>query len=195
MINANVLKASGVSCELADKWGLRFSTDLVEHDIIGVERESCFLGQVLHESGYLRSTKENLNYSVGGLLKTFPRYFTPDQADGYARQPERIANRVYADRMGNGDEASGDGWRYRGNGFIQLTGHNNHRAYKLWSGDSATTLDPLLSAIYYWVNNELNYFADKGDVKGATKRINGGYNGLEDRIAKTGRVKRALEAV
>ena len=185
MIDADTLKEIGVSDDLADKWGVRFTFDLVEFGITGVERESAFLGQVLHESGYLQHTKENLNYSASALMSVFGKYFpTQTLADSYARQPERIANRVYASRMGNGDEASGDGWKHRGDGFIQLTGHDNQSAYRLWAGDKGP-IDPLLSAIWFWLDNDLNVYADKGDIKGLSKRVNGGYNGLEDRIAIT----------
>ena len=194
MIDTNVLRATGVSKKLADEWGPRFSTDLEEYGINTLLREKHFLGQILHESANLKYTEENLNYSSEALQRVFGKYFTNKTiADSYARQPERIANRVYANRMGNGDELSGDGWKTRGQGFIQLTGTNNQRAYRLWSGDKSKILDPLNSAIYYWLENDLNRYADRDETKKLTKAINGGYNGLEDRIAKTAKAERALK--
>ena len=193
-INAAVLKAAGVSSSLANKWGPRFEKDLKEFWINTLFREKHFLGQVLHESSNLKYTEENLNYSSDALMRVFGKYFpTRTFADSYARHSERIANRVYANRMGNGNEASGDGWRNKGEGFIQLTGANNRRAYKLWSGDPSDPIDPLMSAIYYWVDNDLNRYADRDDVRGLTKAINGGYNGLDDRIARTNKAENALK--
>ena len=192
MIGTDELRAVGVSERLAQQWGPRFAADLPAHGIDSWSRESAFVGQVLHESGMLRHTEENLNYSADALQRVFGKYFpTRTIAESYARQPERIANRVYANRMGNGDEASGDGWRYRGRGFIQLTGHDNHKAYKLWSGDDGE-IDPLLSAIWYWLDNDLSRYADIHDYDGLTKAINGGYNGLDDRLELTNRAMLAL---
>ena len=114
---------------------------------------------------------------------------TKEQADAYARQPERIANKVYANRMGNGGEASGDGWRFRGRGLIQLTGRSNYQAFADWVGDQRVMDDPDLvsseyavhSAVFFWDRNALNKLADKDDVVGLTKRVNGGENGLAHR--------------
>jgi putative chitinase len=103
-------------------------TATTEFEINTPLREAAFVAQVGHESSQLNAVSENLNYSAEGLARTFPRYFTINEAQQYARNPERIANRVYANRMGNGDERSGDGWRYRGAGLIQLTGKNNQHA-------------------------------------------------------------------
>ncbi len=153
-------------------------------------RIAHFLAQVLHESGRLSVVEENLNYSAERLRVIFPRHFRDiDDARAYARQPERIANRVYRNRMGNGDEASGDGYRYRGRGLIQLTGKHNYRAFAEWSGEDVVS-DPdsvarqyaALSAVYYWSSRHLNALADVDDMTTITKRINGGLNGLEDRI-------------
>ena len=151
-----------------------------------------FLSQVFHESGYLRSCEENLNYSADGLLKTFPRYFkTREEAARYARKPEMIANRVYGGRMGNGDEASGDGWRYRGRGFIGLTGKSNYAEYtrsEFCIGDVVKNPDlvakapgNLKTAMFFWWKNGCNKFADADDCQGLTKRINGGLNGFANR--------------
>ncbi|MBT3047765.1 MAG: glycoside hydrolase family 19 protein [gamma proteobacterium symbiont of Ctena orbiculata] len=153
-------------------------------------RLAHFFSQVLHESGCMRYDMENLNYSAKALRAVFGKYFkTKRQAEGYARQPEKIANKVYANRMGNGAESSGDGWRYRGRGLIQLTGKNNYRAFAKWIGDDRIIDDPDLvaseyavhSAVFYWDKNNLNRIADKDDVVRMTKRINGGTNGLAHR--------------
>ena len=193
MIDETTLLICGVSKDLSNYWGPRFSVKLPEHGIEGITREAAFLGQVLHESALLRRTRENLNYSEKGLLATFGKYFTKAQAKDYARNPERIANRVYANRMGNGDEASGDGWHYRGEGFIQSTGRDNQETYRMWAGDPGP-INPLLSAIWFWLDNGLNEYADRGDMRGMTKRINGGFNGFDDRLGLTRKANRALVA-
>jgi len=153
-------------------------------------RLAHFFSQVLHESGQMRYDTENLNYSAKALRAVFGKYFDTDQqAEAYARQPERIANRVYANRMGNGGESSGDGWRYRGRGLLQLTGKNNYKAFAAWLGDERVLSEPdrvatdyaVHSAVYYWDKNKLNTIADRDDVVTLTKRINGGLNGLSHR--------------
>ena len=151
-------------------------------------RLAHFLSQCAHESaGFTRKT-ENLNYSKAGLLAVFPRHFTPEQAQQYARKPKAIANRVYANRMGNGPEESGDGWRHRGQGFIQLTGKNNQQAFfdsinLPADGDPAIIADmyPLESAAWFWTTNNLNALADTGTVECVTRKVNGGLNGIDDR--------------
>jgi putative chitinase len=135
-----------------------------------------------------------LNYSAKALNTVFPKYFTRAgrSAEEYARNPEKIANVVYANRMGNGDIASADGWRYRGRGPIQLTGRSNYAAFGTAFGvdvlknpDLVQTNKEigLMAAVWFWNKNGLNELADAQDIKAMTKRINGGYNGLEDRIA------------
>lgn len=164
---------------------------LPDFDITGRKRVACFLAQVGHESGGLSTRIENLNYSAPGLLGTFPKYFTAAQAVSYARQPERIANRVYANRMGNGSEASGDGWRYRGKGLMQVTGKSNHVAFAKWMGmslDDATTYlttveGAVMGAIWFWTAHDLNTLADADRITDMTKVINGGTNGLAERKA------------
>jgi putative chitinase len=159
-------------------------------------RLAHFLAQCGHESGNWKFKVENLNYSAPALQSVFRKYF-PDEATAaqYARKPEMIANKVYASRMANGDEASGDGWRFRGRGYIQLTGRQNYTSFdKVVDEDVLTYPDlvaekyPLLSAAWFWDNNKLNGLADKGstdaDITAITKRVNGGTHGLEDRIAK-----------
>ena len=157
-------------------------------------RLSHFLAQCGHESANFRAFKENLNYSAEGLNKTFKKYFpTLESAKDYARQPERIASKVYANRMGNGTEASKDGFKYLGRGFIQLTGKANYLEFDnsvsediLANPELVATKYPLASAAWFWDKNGLNTIADKGAtdavVKSITKRVNGGTIGLEDRI-------------
>lgn len=160
-------------------------------------RLSHFLGQCAHESGNFKFTTENLNYSTKGLLTTFPKYFKqPGLAEAYSRNPERIASRVYADRMGNGSEGTHDGWKYRGRGYIQLTGKNNYTLFdKFVNEDIVSNPDlvakkyPLLSAAWFFHKNNLNLTSDKGlnesVITQLTKKINGGTNGLQDRIKYT----------
>lgn len=158
-------------------------------------RLSHFLGQCAHESGYFKLTEENLNYGAKGLLATFPKYFNEEDALKYERKPEKIANHVYCNRMGNGDEASGDGWKYRGRGYIQLTGKENYGKFsKDLSGgvdlverpEFVATRYPLLSAAWFFKTKGLNEIADRGDddeiVKKITSKVNGGLKGLDERI-------------
>jgi len=158
-------------------------------------RLAHFLAQVAHESGGFKFTFENLNYSAKGLRKTFPSRFPGDLADSYAGQRERIAARVYANKIGNGDEASKDGWTYRGRGYIQLTGKANYQAFDasvddniLANPDLVATKYPLLSAAWFWNGKSLNRLADEGaddeTVTAITIKINGGTNGLDDRLKR-----------
>lgn len=163
---------------------------LNEFDISTPQRIAAFLAQIGHESGSLKFIKENLNYSAQGLTKTFPKYFTPELANQYQRNPEAIANRVYANRMGNGPEESGDGWAFRGRGLIQVTGRTNYQACGDFLGvdliaDPSYLESPegaARSAGWYWTSRNLNALADAGDMKQITKKINGGFIGLEDRL-------------
>ncbi len=160
-------------------------------------RLSHFLGQCAHESGNFKFTTENLNYSTKGLLTTFPKYFKQQGlAEAYARNPERIASRVYADRMGNGSEGTADGWRFRGRGYIQLTGKTNYTLFDNFvkedivnQPDLVAKKYPLLSAAWFFDRNKLNVTSDKGlnesVITQLTKKINGGTNGLQDRIKYT----------
>lgn len=152
-------------------------------------RQAAFLAQAAHESDELTRTAENLMYTSPMQLRAmFPSHFDAlddDDAWGYIKQPERIANRVYSNRLGNGPESSGDGWRFRGRGIFQLTGRNNYRAYG-HEGDPdyvEGVTGAADSAGWYWSGNGLNPLADDGDFKGITKRINGGYNGWVQRKA------------
>jgi putative chitinase len=167
------------------------ATVLPKYGIDTPLRKAHFLAQMAHESGGLQFTEENLNYSVQGLRNVFKKYFpTIDIANEYAKKPIKIANRVYANRMGNGNEASGDGYKFRGRGLIQLTGKENYQKFSQDSGlDVVTNPDLLLqpewaltSACWYWNKNKLNTFADQDDLIMVTKRINGGTHGLNDRL-------------
>ena len=153
-------------------------------------RMAAFTAQLAHESGQLQRWTENLNYRWERLRQVFPKYFASDsEARAFDRKPERIANRVYGNRMGNGPEASGDGWRYRGRGPIQLTGRDNYRACGSAIGvdlvedpDLLATPGPgCLAAAWFWARNGLNALADAGDFVTITRRINGGLNGLAER--------------
>jgi putative chitinase len=164
--------------------------DVMEfYEINNPKRISMFLAQVGHESGGLRTTKENLNYSADGLKRVFPKYFRDVNPADYAKRPEKIANRVYGGRMGNGPESTGDGYRYCGRGLIQLTGKSNYEAFAAdmgWPLAEATEWlsteeGATWSAGWFWDSRELNQWADKGDILTVTKKINGGTIGLEDR--------------
>jgi putative chitinase len=171
-----------------------------EFEINTPRRMAAFLAQCAHESGNFRTVRENLNYSADGLKKIFPKYFKDRDASQYHRQPEKIANVVYSGRMGNGDEASGDGWRFCGRGLIQLTGKTNYEhcgeALEVdVVGDPKWLETPegaSWSAAWFWDSRDLNDLADAGDIKMITKRINGGFIGLEDRIEH---YETALEAL
>jgi putative chitinase len=176
--------------QYADHWYDAICKICPDYQIDTPQRLAAFLAQCAHESGGFVFLKENLNYKAASLRKVFPKYFPDDAiAAAYANKGEMIANRVYGNRMGNGDEASGDGFRYCGRGLIQLTGKNNYESF----ADSietpveeipeylATFEGAVQSACWFWETNNLNQWADKGDILTLTKRINGGTIGLEDR--------------
>ena len=177
-----------------DQWYNALSQLLPDYEINTPQRIASFLAQCAHESGEFLFLKENLNYKAASLRRVFPKYFPTDEiANQYASKPnkaEAIANRVYASRMGNGDESSGDGYRYCGRGLIQLTGKDN---YTFFAGSLQISVEEASeylqtfegaaqSACWFWETNNLNQYADKGDIVTMTKRINGGTIGLEDRI-------------
>ena len=173
------------------QWYEAISSILPEYEINTPQRVAAFLAQCAHESGGFVFLKENLNYKAPSLRKVFPKYFQDDAtASAYANKPERIANRVYANRMGNGDESSGDGWRYCGRGLIQLTGKDNYTFFAASldipveeASEYLQTFEGAVqSACFFWEQNNLNKWADSGDILTLTKRINGGTIGLEDRI-------------
>ena len=156
-------------------------------------RLAHFLAQTGHESGGFKAVSENLNYGAKGLSTIFKKYFTPESAKEYERKPEKIANIVYANRMGNGPQASGEGYKFRGRGYIQLTGKDNYSAFDktveddiLATPDLVATKYPLLSAAWFFHKNGLHKIADEGAtdevVTKVTKRVNGGTIGLPDRI-------------
>jgi len=164
--------------------------------IDSVNKLTHLLAQCAHESGNFKFVEENLNYSADGLLKIFPKYFSKDTAAIAARKPEVIANIVYSNRMGNGDRASGEGWKYKGRGFIQLTGKVNYKAFGEYikvdliaNPDLVATKYPLTSAAWYFEVRKLWSIAEQGideeTIKKITKLINGGTHGLADRISKT----------
>ena len=203
MLTADILRAALPAARSPDiaQFAAPLAEACIEWGIDTPVRLAAFLAQIAHESGQLRILAENLNYSVEALLRVFPRHFDVSQAAAYARQPERIANRVYASRMGNGAEVSGDGWRYRGRGLIQLTGRDNYAAC-----GKALALDLIVqpelleqpiaaarSAAWFWHRHDLNRFADTHDIESITRRINGGLTGLDDRKACYARACTALE--
>jgi len=176
-----------------DEWYSNLINILPEYDIDTPKRVAAFMAQCGHESGGFTLMQENLNYSAKGLRGTFGKYFPNDEvAKLYERKPQMIANRVYANRMGNGDEASGEGWYFRGRGIVQITGKNNYTkcSQSLFESNVLVENPDLLleseyaihSACWFWSAARLNELADVGDMKTMTKRINGGFIGLEDRI-------------
>jgi len=175
-----------------EHWHEAFCEILPDYDINTPQRIAAFLAQCAHESGGFRAIKENLNYKPATLVTLFKKYFDLPTATDYCNRPnkqEAIANRIYANRMGNGDEASGDGYRYCGRGLIQLTGKDNYTRYAQSTeqtveeaSEHLTTFEGCVqSACWFWEANNLNQYADSGDILTMTKRINGGTIGLEDR--------------
>jgi len=171
-------------------WYTALAQLLPQYEINTTERIAAFLAQCAHESGGFVFIKENLNYRWQSLRKTFPKYFPTDAlAQQYEKQPEKIANRVYANRMGNGPEESGDGWRFCGRGLIQVTGRENYSWFAASLQISPEEASEYMetfegaaqSACWFWESNNLNQWADCGDIVTLTKRINGGTIGLEDR--------------
>lgn len=182
----------------AEEWIDAINTTFETFGIETPEQQASFLGQCGHESAGFTALVENLNYKAESLCKVWPKRFPSlDMAQPYHRNPEAIANHVYANRMGNGDEDSGDGWNFRGRGLIQLTGRDNYRACGEALGADlesdpdlvSTPMYAALSAGWFWHKNHLNNIAE--DIVAVTKKINGGTHGLDDRVARTAR---ALEA-
>ena len=174
-----------------DHWHRALSQLLPDYEINTPQRIAAFIAQCAHESGNFVFLTENLNYKAESLTKIFGKYFKDmATAKAYEKKPEKIANRIYANRMGNGDEASGDGWRYRGRGLILLTGKTNYTWFAASLEISAeeaaeytqTFEGAAQSACWFWETNKLNNEADKGDIKTMTRKINGGFIGLDDRI-------------
>ncbi|MFN0299131.1 MAG: glycoside hydrolase family 19 protein [Burkholderiales bacterium] len=203
----NIMPKAGSA---AEKFLQPLNDAMARFDINSPAREAAFLAQLAHESGQLKTLVENLNYGAPGLLAIFSRYFTPDQAKSYERQPAKIANRAYANRIGNGNEASGDGWRYRGRGPIQLTGRANYRACGAAIGmdieaNPDLVQEPVagaLAAAWFWSVNKLNALADANTVKSCgaiSAKVNGKNpaHGLSERLAfwKSGCVALGIDAL
>jgi len=176
-----------------EEWFEGLNDALPQYDINTPVRVAAFMAQCAHESGGFTALSENLNYSADGLRRVFGKYFPSQElANQYARKPEKIANRVYANRMGNGPESSGDGWSYRGRGLIQLTGKSNYTKCSeyLFEDHTLVTKPEVVSEPYYathtacwfWTANGINYWADNENLEKMTRVINGGTNGLDDRI-------------
>lgn len=192
MVSPDQLKQMHIDPSLADAFNETFE----RFGILTPLQQASWIGQCGHECGNFKIMEENLNYRAATLLKLFPRTpkrawgFTPEEAAAYEKQPKKIANRIYGNRMGNRDEASGDGWRFRGSGFLQLTGHSNfYHAGKALGEDFV--MNPELvrtpkyaaqTAGWFWQTHKLNQIADGRDFVTMTKRINGGTIGLDDRI-------------
>lgn len=210
MTAEQLAQAIGCLVGRAEKWLPHLDAAMTRFEINTRLRKAAFLAQVAHESARLSVLEENLNYSVEALLRVFPRHFkTRVEAAGYARRPERIANRVYASRMGNGAEGSGDGWRYRGRGPIQLTGKDNYRLFSEVAGvDCLAEPTQLaradlgaLAAAWYWHRAGCNIYADLGDFDGVSDMINigrktekaGDSHGYQDRAERYGAALIALQ--
>jgi putative chitinase len=192
MLNSDQLKKMHIGAEWVDALNETFERFQIDTPM----RQASFIGQCGHECANFRVLEENLNYRAATLLKLFPRTprrawgFTPEEAAAYERQPKKIANRIYGNRMNNRDEASGDGWRFRGRGILQLTGAANyHHASKALGVDFimepdlvATPKYGAMTAGWFWNTHKINQFADVQDWVTMTKRINGGTIGLDDRI-------------
>jgi putative chitinase len=174
---------------IGEQWLDPLNATFDRFDISTPIRQACFIGQVAHESGGFKFLVENLNYRAEALQKLWPKRFDAAKAQACQRNPRMIANVVYSGRMGNRDEASDDGWRFRGRGCIQLTGHANYYHagqalgvdFVLEPDLVATPQYAILTAGWFWDTHKLNQFADARDFKGMCKKINGGFIGLEDR--------------
>jgi putative chitinase len=206
MLTADQFSHLFPNCKDPEGWVDAMNEVFPKYNIDTPKRIAAFIAQCGHESGGWRVFSENLNYSAKALNAVFGKYFVRAgrDAEEYHRQPEKIANVVYANRMDNGDTDSGDGWRFRGRGPIQLTGRANYTKFSEWA-DLPEVLDrpdivaedkevALKSALFYWDTNNLNKYSDAGDIKTLTKRINGGYIGLEDRIHHWEEALKALGA-
>jgi len=186
-----------------DKWYEAMSKVLPQYDINSKQRVAAFVAQCGHESGGFKFLKENLNYKAESLMRVWPKYF-PDlvTANRYAHKQDMIANRAYANRMGNGDEASGDGARFCGRGLIQLTGRANQQAFAASIKRDINDMPEFLStfegavqsACWFWQEHKLNQYADTGDILTMTKRINGGTLGLDERKANYNNALKILGA-
>lgn len=198
MVNADQL----ARLHIGPQWVAPLNETFQRFGIVTPRQQAAFIGQCGHECGNFRILEENLNYRAETLMKVWPKRFpTLEIANQYARNPKKIANKVYADRMGNRDEASGDGYRFRGRGCIQLTGHANYyHAGQALGVDFvmepdlvATPQFAALTAGFFWHTQKLNALADAGNNLAITKKINGGTLGLDDRILHTNQALALLE--
>ena len=192
MVSPDQLKKMHIDPSLADAFNETFQRFGINSPV----QQASWIGQCGHECGNFKILEENLNYRAATLLKLFPRTpkrawgFTPEEAAAYEKQPQKIANRIYGNRMGNRDEASGDGWRFRGSGFLQLTGHSNFYHAGQALGEDFVMQPELvrtpkyaaMTAGWFWQTHKLNQYADSRDFVMMTKKINGGIIGLDDRI-------------
>lgn len=193
MVDAPLLRLVAPSAPLLDEWAAAIRDACLRFEINTIRRVAAFIAQMAHESGLIVGREENLNYRAERLVQVWPsRFPTIAAAQPYAGNPQKLANKVYANRMGNGDEASGDGWRFRGGGPGQLTGADNWRGFAEAMGmtvDDAlafgrTLAGGVMSFAWFWEQNDLNRLADTPGVNDETRRINGGEHGLADRKAK-----------
>ena len=187
-----MLESQLLALGIEGKWLEPLKETFEKYQIDTPKRQAAFIGQCMHESAGFKTLTENLNYSARGLMATWPSRFPSEEvANQYARNPEKIANRVYGGRMGNGPEETGDGWKYRGRGIKQLTGKENYERCGSGLGvdlvgNPDLLLDPkyaALSAGWYWNKHNINQLADRGDIETMTRRINGGLLGLDARRA------------
>ena len=190
MVNLEQLQRLGIGVE----WVSALNDTFAKFNIVSVKQQSAFIGQCAHECGNFRTLEENLNYRAATLMKLWPKRFpTQEIANSYEKNPKKIANMVYSNRMGNRDEASGDGYRFRGRGCIQLTGHSNYYHAGLSCGVDfvinpdlvATPQFAAMTAGWFWSTHNCNALAEAQDWIGLTKKINGGTIGLDDRIKRT----------
>lgn len=205
-------KAAGINDALAERWWPHVDAALFEFGILLPHRVAAWIAQVGHESKGFSTLAESFDYSVGGLLDTFDKRLSPALAKTLGRQAgermvplerqQRIASIVYAGRYGNGDASTGDGWRHRGRGLKQITFHDNYMACGQALGVDLVRQPELLatddrlaarSAGWFWFANGCNQLADAGDQRALTKRINGGYNGLDDRLQRYVRAKQFIQ--
>jgi putative chitinase len=196
-VNEQQLTSLGIDT----KWYKPLIDTFIKYNISTTQRQACFIGQCQHESNNFKTLEENLHYSADGLIRVWPSRFTDKiVADAYANNPEKIANKVYAGRMGNGDEESGDGWAFHGRGLIQLTGRDSYDRFGKAIGVVFTDQPQLLvepnyaalSAGWFWNKTGLNDLADAQEYGQMTKRINGGTLGLDDRIVRITKAKQVL---
>lgn len=193
IITTAIIKAVAPSCKEPEVWTKVFRELFSSNTGFDTPQEiASFLSQTAHESGDFNTLEENLNYSAEGLLKTWPKRFDPKTAAESAKNPSAIANIVYANRLGNGDTASGDGYRYRGRGLIQITGKSAYNSFMSYCGVDVIAKPDLVSqdkslalssAVYFWETN-IRGKVNMSDIVAVTKRVNGGNNGLSDRTRR-----------